>query len=385
MTDCRSQHIASSASEQRRVIVTVAQVKGSAPREEGAQLLVFDDSQSGTIGGGCMEHDAVQQARAMLGEGTRDAFNRLSRKRLEPRYDQCCGGVVVLLFEYIPTNDVSVQLVSRLDSRMHQLDSERESYSLITLGSFEKNLAGCRILVTECEVICEDDLDLHFAQEVIQTAKERLSRPTDKHNSELLERKGNEFWIIRVIRSRTMHITLFGAGHVGQALVQTLSAYDCSIRWIDNRRDIFPENVSQNIQCITTKTPAAEVGDAASNSYFLVMTHSHSLDYEICDHILARDDFVYLGLIGSKSKALRFAQQFKRQGLTVDELAKITCPIGIDGIQSKKASAIAISVAAQLLQLHEVQQVRGIAEHYTIDSLSQKPKKNTGGRYAGQQ
>ena len=385
MTDCRSQQIANSAKDQRRVIVTVVQVKGSAPREEGAQLLVSDDYQSGTIGGGSMEHDAVQQARAMLREGSTDAFNRLSRKRLEPRYDQCCGGVVVLLFEYIPVNHACGKLAAKLDSKMQQLDSERESYSLINLGSFEKNLAGCRILVTEREVICEDHLHQQFAQEIIQTAKERLSRATERHSSELRERKGNEFWIMRVIRPRTMNITLFGAGHVGQALVQTLSAYDCAIRWVDNREGIFPENVSQNIQCITTQTPAAEVGDAAPNSYFLVMTHSHSLDYEICDHILARDDFIFLGLIGSKSKALRFARQFERQGLTADELTKITCPIGIEGIHSKKASAIAISVAAQLLQLHEAQQLNGITEQHTTNSLSQNQKTNTVGRYAGQQ
>ena len=371
----------------KRVMVTVVQVKGSAPREEGAQMLVLDEVQSGSIGGGSLEYDAVLRARAMLNEAGNDAYTRLSRTRLEPRYDQCCGGVVVLLFEYFPARSGSEIKASEFEAEIQKLDSTKKSYVLINQGSIDKNLPACRILVSgnsanNNAVICEGDLHPEFAVSAIQQAKKLLSTTADaNHYCELRERSGNEFWVIRVIRPRHMELTLFGAGHVGQALVQALSAYDCSIRWVDNRANVFPENVPENTRCITTATPAAEVGGAPPNSYFLVMTHSHSLDYEICDHILARDDFVYLGLIGSRSKALRFSQKFKRQGLNADEINKITCPIGIGGIRNKKASAIAISVAAQLLQLHEAQQ---LAEQHESHSQSKSLKSNRGGRYAEQ-
>jgi xanthine dehydrogenase accessory factor len=80
------------------------------------------------------------------------------------------------------------------------------------------------------------------------------------------------------------------------------------------------------------------------------MTHSHALDYAICEQILARGDFAYCGLIGSLSKRRRFENLMRKQGVTDSVLAGLTCPIGVAGIDSKKPEAIAIAVAAELLQ-----------------------------------
>ena len=90
-----------------------------------------------------------------------------------------------------------------------------------------------------------------------------------------------------------------------------------------------------------------------ANSCFLVMTHSHSLDFDICDRILRRRDAAYCGLIGSVTKRRRFEQRFRSQDLPQHDIDQLVCPIGVDGISGKKPAEIAVAAAAELLQAYE--------------------------------
>jgi xanthine dehydrogenase accessory factor len=84
---------------------------------------------------------------------------------------------------------------------------------------------------------------------------------------------------------------------------------------------------------------------------FLVLTHSHQLDLEICDRVLRRGDFAFLGLIGSATKKARFLRSLKERGHDAAELERLVCPIGLAQIPGKQPMAIAVSTAAQLLAL----------------------------------
>lgn len=88
-------------------------------------------------------------------------------------------------------------------------------------------------------------------------------------------------------------------------------------------------------------------------SYFLVMTHSHPLDLEICDQVLRRDDAAYCGLIGSTSKRRRFERLMKKQGMPEGLLENLVCPIGVSGISGKQPAEIAVAVAAEILQTRD--------------------------------
>ncbi len=88
-------------------------------------------------------------------------------------------------------------------------------------------------------------------------------------------------------------------------------------------------------------------------AFYLVMTHSHALDFEICDRILRRRDARYCGLIGSRSKRRRFEKRYRQQGMPADLLDALTCPIGVDGIRGKKPAEIAVAAAAEVLRLYE--------------------------------
>ena len=97
----------------------------------------------------------------------------------------------------------------------------------------------------------------------------------------------------------------------------------------------------------------AEIVNAPAGAWFLVMTHDHSLDQLLCEQIFKRDDFTYFGLIGSKAKRRNFETRMARRGLDPAGFKRMTCPIGIDGIGGKQPAQIAISVAAEILQVYD--------------------------------
>jgi len=146
-------------------------------------------------------------------------------------------------------------------------------------------------------------------------------------------------------------LQLYGAGHVGRAIVRLLEGLNCRVQWIDEREAEFPDSGSAaHIERVCVEPVEAEVALAPPGAFYLVLTHSHDLDQRIAEAILRRGDFGYLGLIGSATKRARFLRRFEDRGIGADVLARITCPIGIAGISGKEPEVIAVAVAAQLLQ-----------------------------------
>ena len=152
-------------------------------------------------------------------------------------------------------------------------------------------------------------------------------------------------------------LQLYGAGHVGRAIVRLLDDLPCRVQWIDERADEFPATPSApHIERLCVEPVQAEVRHAPPGACFLVLTHSHDLDLAITEAVLRRGDFNYLGLIGSATKRARFLHRFEQRGLPPEALARLTCPIGLPGIAGKQPELIAVSVVAQLLMLAEASQ-----------------------------
>jgi len=158
-----------------------------------------------------------------------------------------------------------------------------------------------------------------------------------------------ETWWLELIQQRLQPLTLFGAGHVGQEVVRLLERLAFDVVWVDSREDFLPESTAENIHRVCTSEPIGEVTKAPQNSIFVVMTHSHELDEDLCFEILRRDDFAWLGLIGSETKRRRFVQRLNKRGINEDRLSRLVCPIGLDGIRGKQPATIALSLVAQLL------------------------------------
>jgi xanthine dehydrogenase accessory factor len=149
-------------------------------------------------------------------------------------------------------------------------------------------------------------------------------------------------------------LALFGGGHVGRVIVQALAPLPFAVTWIDSRDEIFPTPVPDNVQCDHSNPVQAAVPGLAAGTRVLVMSFSHAEDLDIVAACLKRlrerDDLPYVGLIGSATKWATFRHRLEARGFTAEELARITCPIGIPGIVGKQPEVIAASVAAQLLQ-----------------------------------
>jgi xanthine dehydrogenase accessory factor len=146
-------------------------------------------------------------------------------------------------------------------------------------------------------------------------------------------------------------LQLYGAGHVGRAIVALLAGIDCRVQWIDERDSEFPaQPLPPHIERVCVEPVEAEVAQAPPGAHYLVLTHSHDLDLRITEAILRRGDFAYLGLIGSRTKRSRFMHRFEERGVPATALARLTCPIGVPGIAGKEPQVIAVAVVAQLLQ-----------------------------------
>jgi xanthine dehydrogenase accessory protein XdhC len=144
-------------------------------------------------------------------------------------------------------------------------------------------------------------------------------------------------------------LLLFGAGHVGQALASALSLLPLRVRWIDGREGMLDGEIPAGIEPVRAGKPIDEVMHAPAGAAYLVLTHSHALDFEICASVLERGDFAYLGLIGSATKRAKFERGFRELGISKKQMARLVCPIGGGLVRDKRPPVIAALVAAELV------------------------------------
>ena len=281
----------------RVVRVVLAEVKGSSPREVGAAMLVWPDGQSGTIGGGVLEYRAAERARAMLAGGEAVRFERVP---LGPALGQCCGGAVALLsevYEAVPEGEVIARAVSGAPMPL--------TVKRLLAAQRGEGVAPVAQLV--------------------------------------------QGWFIEPVARPSRQVWVWGAGHVGRALVAVLAPLpDLAITWVDTAPDRFPDVIPPGVTAVPVADPAALVAHAPRETEHLVLTYSHALDLELCHRILAHG-FARLGLIGSATKAARFRARLHDLGHLLAEIQRIACPIG-DTSLGKHPHAIALGVATELLR-----------------------------------
>ena len=145
------------------------------------------------------------------------------------------------------------------------------------------------------------------------------------------------------------HIAVFGAGHVGRALVPLLASLPCKVRWIDSRENEFPAQIPAGVEKVINEDVVDEVENMPAGSYFIVMTHNHQLDLELTAAILERNDFTYYGLIGSKSKRAKFEHRLRDRGFQPETVQRMRCPMGLAEVKGKLPIEIAVSIAGEVI------------------------------------
>ncbi|GAA5501886.1 hypothetical protein Dxin01_01625 [Deinococcus xinjiangensis] len=247
---------------QAGVLVTLVGVRGHAPREAGAKMVVSAQESWGSVGGGNLEATALERARALLRVGA--AAPELLTLRLTAQAGgehgrQCCGGEVSLLLEPLP-----------------------------------------------------------------------FARP---------------------------HVALFGVGHVGLELARILVRHPLELHLIDSRAaQLAPERLAPltgeaRLHVHHAPIPEMALAELPAGSFVYILTHDHAEDLALCDAALRRPDLGFIGLIGSSAKWSHFRSQLLQEGHLESDLKRLTTPIGLPELGGKAPAAIALSVAAQLLQL----------------------------------
>lgn len=295
------------AAHARVARVVIADFKGSSPREVGAAMLVWADGQSGTIGGGALEWQAAGRARDMLAAGGQ----RLDHEALGPALGQCCGGAVTLLTEvYHGAN-----------------------------------------LPTPTPVIARatDDSAMPLA---VRRLIDRARGQGEAAAPQLLQG-----WMVEPLSAPTRQLWIWGAGHVGRALVSVLAPLPgVVITWVDTGADRFPPDMPTNVRALPVADPALAVALAPRTAEHLVLTYSHALDLELC-HRLLTHGFSACGLIGSATKWARFRARLSALGHPGAAIDRMDCPIG-DPSLGKHPQAIAIGVASHFLTRRSRGQIR---------------------------
>jgi xanthine dehydrogenase accessory factor len=283
------------------------------PREAGARLVVLPSGGFyGSIGGGTLEWQALAAAQKEL-KADEPVF-RLRDFALGPQLGQCCGGSVKLAFEYFDrtTADAAGQLAAG--------EAQGAFCTVGRIGGqrIERQLSQDRVLSSAS--VAADTVEMGGSGEVVEV-----------------------FGVDR------RQILLFGAGHVGKALILALAPHPFDVLWVDSRPDAFPSISPEQVRFLHTADPVSALRDAPGGSFVVVMTHSHALDLQIVESALTSARFGYVGLIGSATKRARFVKRLSEVGLSVAAVEALVCPIGIAGIRSKRPAAIAAAVTAELL------------------------------------
>lgn len=277
--------------------VVVADVKGSTPRETGTSMFVWHSGQHGTIGGGGLEFDAAAKARATLvsGHATQKTYP------LGPELSQCCGGAVTVMIDVFD------------DTRVNSLKGQ----SYFARGTGDRPLWVDQVKAA------------HRADQLPKLPKFQNG------------------WFTEPIAASKSPLWIWGAGHVGRALVDVLHPLGLhDFTWVDVDKDRFPQ--CPTVAPLVAVNPVDLVQFSPLDARHVIVTYSHVLDLDLC-HALLAHGASDIGLIGSKTKWARFRKRLSQLGHSDTEISCITCPIG-DPSLGKHPQAIAVGVAAALLK-----------------------------------
>ncbi|MDM7861342.1 xanthine dehydrogenase accessory protein XdhC [Alteromonas sp. ASW11-36] len=161
--------------------------------------------------------------------------------------------------------------------------------------------------------------------------------------------------MFEVMVSEHMQLDVYGAGHVAQALIPILAQLPIRIRWIDNRADVFPANIPANVTKVVDDEPVEVAKRAKAGSAYLILTHNHHLDFELVCAILKRNDALWLGVIGSATKAKRFRHRLAHRDFSPAQIETMICPVGVPNVAGKLPMEVAVSIAGQVIGLYQQQ------------------------------
>ncbi|HUG19874.1 MAG TPA: XdhC family protein [Planctomycetaceae bacterium] len=316
----------------------LVETRGSTPQKAGATMLVFPDgSQSGTLGGGCVEAEVKRRALRMLDEGEREIMTF----QLDNDYGWddglICGGRMKMLVDPIrPADDLDY---FRRLIEVYQTGLGCTEVVVIDVEAAGGGRLGDRFLFDANDelVACRGTETL--PQQLRENFRSVKTRPRPYVTSGLS-------YLPHLQRCR---LVIVGGGHVGRKVAELAHDVDFDVWVVDDREEFcnperFPYAKRLIVGPIDTTLSGLEID---GNTLCLIVTRGHNHDEEALYH-LAETNASYVGLIGSKRKIKMIFEDLLREGISREALEKVYAPIGFD-IGSQTVPEIAVSMVAELI------------------------------------
>lgn len=314
----------------KAALCTQVEWRGSVPRKDYPMMLV--DTQGkiiGTIGGGALEHSAIETAQDIIKTGkpilkTFDLTNEDVTKS-----DSVCGGNTTILIEPY-SNEIQILFKSIV------IDKISNNNVLITKISSQNDVQVARKRITK-------DFHLAFPKKIVSA----INAVIEQNKSKSINYK-NELFLIQNIGNRPI-FHIFGAGHVGKAIADLAHYIELDTKVYDERKDLanierFPFALQINNDIVPELVNNYSI---SSNDYVLVATRGHQNDFKLMQWLL-NIKIDYLSLMSSKKKWQLLSEALVNDGITPEQINTVHSPVGLD-IGSETVPEIAVSIIAEIV------------------------------------
>jgi xanthine dehydrogenase accessory factor len=315
----------------------LVETRGSTPQKAGAAMLVYaDGSQSGTLGGGCVEAEVKRKALAALqtGQATVERF------QLDSDYGWddglICGGRMMVLIDPLAAPESRQYLQALTDA----IDARQGAIEAIVFDSqADMPIAGSYLFNEQGNVIACAHATEEVPQSLIDALPHLNSRPgpSAAHGVAVLPHLPR------------CSLLIVGGGHVGQAVARLATDLDFDVTVVDDRPEyVTPERFPTAEQRISGDfKETLRTIDITASTYCLIVTRGHNHDEEALFHLVNRGAR-YVGMIGSRRKIKLIFDDLLNEGISPELLEQVYAPVGLD-IGSQTVAEIAVSIAAQLV------------------------------------
>ena len=338
------------------VLLSVIETKGSTPCSRGDKI-VFAGGKSifGSIGGGNLEFKALDFAENLLSDNINTIH--LEKYPLGATLGQCCGGYVKVMFEsFIETDPGSKKNSSWIDTAASLIEKNQDFVIATLINKHSEKEQSYQKFVYSSDNNVAFSGESKLSKEILNSVTSLLSSSQSPTVIEFNDESGllTEVCLEKVVCSEIQTVAVFGAGHISRALMPIITKLPINIYWIDDRPLQFEQyqgDTSQiNIICDDFSLGLIDLPDDA---YCLVITYSHQIDFDICEKIISKNKFSYLGMIGSAIKGKKFRDRFLQKGYPEKTVDKFICPIGEKQKFLKSPTAIAVTIAMDLINFLE--------------------------------
>ncbi len=296
------------------VLMVVAESSKSSPGRAGFKMVVTANGRiAGTIGGGIMEHNLIDEAKGLLLNNQKKSFVKILFHNKESQADKSgliCGGTQTVILKTIYPDEIeSIHLLNNFFSEMIN--------GVLTIS--KSDILFCPGRWNEKQFVFESESDSDWKYE------ENTGFP-------------NTVYVI-------------GGGHVGLAVSRIMSTLDFYVITIDPRKDIFTM-MNNSYADKKVNNPYDEAGKLikeTDRSFVVIVTSEHDSDAAALKSVITKN-VKYIGMMGSKRKIKSIFEQLTKSGINPDLFSKVRTPIGLE-IEAESPEEIAISIAAEIIKV----------------------------------